>query len=648
VARSAPSVNDAYELELVHDATSAAAATLRGAEWYHRAGRLADARTSFAAALEVSRAAADDELFGRAALGLGGVWVHEHRDVVERTHVVAFQREACNQLDDRSPLAVRLQTRVAAEASYMSGDPSAMRAVVERARVTGDRLALADALSLAHHCLLGPDHAVERRALADELIEVSATTGRALDASMGLLWQTIDLYLAGDARADRSLEQLRARDLESCVHYVVVALGVMQATRNGDLERAEQLANECYDVGVEVGDADALSWFGAQLVLLRWLQGRGAELLPYLNDLSESPTLAETNDGFDAAIAALAAAAGRVDEARAALQRLRARGLAALRNSSAWLVKMQGVVEAAYILGDAGVAREAYALLAPYAALPAMASLAVACFGSVHRALGIAASTFGDLDLAITHLERAIDAELALGNRPCHAISTAYLAETLQRRGDAGSRTRILALRRSATNTARECGMTVRAQEWAAALDRFGTVECRRDGQDWQFSVDGRSVRVPDSVGMRYLARLVEMPGVEIGAVDLASPDGATPVRARQALIDDRALAAYRRRAGELQVEIDEAEDHCDLERAARARAEFDALVEEVERATGLLGRSRTFVDEVERARTSVQKAIKRALARITSTDPAIGETLAERIVTGTRCAYLPRAACPV
>jgi hypothetical protein len=520
--------------------------------------------------------------------------------------------------------------------------------MMQRARATGDPVALAEALSLAHHCLLGPDHAVERRALADELIEVSAATGRSLDASMGLLWQTIDLYLAGDGRGDRSLEQLRARELESCVHYVVVALGVMQAARAGDLQRAEQLAGECYEVGREVGDADALTWYGAQLVLLRWLQGRGAELLPYLTELSESPTLADTNDAFDAAIAALAASAGRPGEARAALQRLRSRGLAAMRNSSGWLVKMQGFAEAAYALDDTGAAREVYALLAPYGALPAMASLAVACFGSVHRALGLAAATFGDIDLAVTHLEQAVDGDLALGNRPCQAISMAALADVLQRRGDPATRERIVALRRTAVDIARECGMTARAEEWTATLDRFGTVSCRRDGRNWQITIDGRTVRVPDSVGMRYVARLLDQPGAEVGAVDLASPDGGGHVQARQALIDDRALTAYRRRAGELQAEIDEAEDHCDLERAARARAEFDALVEEVERATGLLGRSRSFVDETERARTSVQKAIKRALARIESADAAIGTELAERIVTGTRCAFVPRSVCVV
>jgi hypothetical protein len=186
--------------------------------------------------------------------------------------------------------------------------------------------------------------------------------------------------------------------------------------------------------------------------------------------------------------------------------------------------------------------------------------------------------------------------------------------------------------------------MVLRAQAWAGALDAFGSVECRRDGRLWQLRVDDRAVLVPDSIGMGYLARLIEAPGVEIAAVDLAGEPVHT-VTARQPVVDDNAIAAYRRRAGELQAEIDEADDHCDLERAARARAEFDALVDEIKRTTGLLGRRRTFVDEAERARTSVQKAIKRALSRISGSDAALGRELASRVVTGTRCAYLARNA---
>jgi hypothetical protein len=639
VVHIAPWVNDD---ERRRSEVASAAASVHAGERFQLAGRLGGARMRFAEALDAARDVEDGELFARAALGLGGIWVHEHRSVVERAHVVAFQRQACGRLDENSALAVRLRTRLAAEESYATGDPWAVREAVCRARAHDDPVVLAEAFSLAHHCLLGPEHAGERLALARELIEVSARTGRSLDASMGLLWQTVDLFLAGDARAERSLEQLRSRHLEACVRYVVLAMGVMQAIRAGELERAEQLASECYECGVDVGDVDALGFYGAQLVLLRWLQGRQTELLPYLTDLRGSPTLGERNDAFDAGLAAVAATAGLVEDARAALQRLRSRGLAATRNSSTWLVTMEAVVEAAYQLDDAATAREAYSLLAPHASLPAMASLAVACFGSVHRALGVAATVFGDLDLAVAHLELAVEADLALANRPCHAMSCATLAGALERRGDPDDRDRIVELRRRAIETARACGMGARADAWTEMLDAFDAVECRRDGRFWRVCVDGRAAVVPHSVGMAYVARLLEAPGVEISAAELVGVHE-PEFSARQAVIDDQARAAYRRRAGELQAEIDEADDHNDLERAARARAEFDALVDEVQRTTGLLGRRRAFADEAERARTSVQKAIKRAIARIADADATLGRELSCRILTGARCVYLAR-----
>ena len=73
-------------------------------------------------------------------------------------------------------------------------------------------------------------------------------------------------------------------------------------------------------------------------------------------------------------------------------------------------------------------------LLEPFADLPVMASLGVACFGSAHRPLGLAALTFGELDLAVEHLEAAVVADLAVGNRPCHTMACATLAELLDRR----------------------------------------------------------------------------------------------------------------------------------------------------------------------------------------------------------------------
>ena len=65
------------------------------------------------------------------------------------------------------------------------------------------------------------------------------------------------------------------------------------------------------------------------------------------------------------------------------------------------MVTLMAVCEAAHALGDADAAREAYRLLEPFSDLPVMASLAIACFGSAHRPLGLAAWTMGDLDSAV-------------------------------------------------------------------------------------------------------------------------------------------------------------------------------------------------------------------------------------------------------
>ena len=142
---------------------------------------------------------------------------------------------------------------------------------------------------------------------------------------------------------------------------------------------------------------------------------------------------------------------------------------------------------------------------------------------------------------------------------------------------------------------------------------------------------------MPHGVGMQYLDHLLRHPDVDIAAVELA---GATSASSRDPVLDPRAKAAYRRRVEELEAELDDAERCADLERVARARLELDRYLEELARATGLGGRTRSFADAAERARVSVHKAIKRALASITEAHPDLGRELSSRVVTGTRCVY--------
>ncbi len=623
--------------------------TSRGRELLE-AGRLAEAREQLWHEAQVAETEGDAVSFAAAALGLGGIWVHEHRSTLELARVVELQRRALGGIEPTNPLSHRLRLRLAAESAYTSGHASSLLTELEAARERDDPVALAEGLSMVHHCLLGPHHGTLRMRLADELIGVSIRTGRPIDQLMGLSWRTIDLVLAGDRRSARSLRELRELLVASpCegLSYLVAALDVTAAMRAGRLVEAEQRAEACLRLGMEVGDADALGWYGAQLVAIRWFQGRGGEVLPTVVEMSQSTTVAELNHGFAAAIAALAAASGDHGSARTALAGLRANGLRSVPTCSTWMVTLLGVCEAAHALHDVDAAAEAYELLEPFAALPVMASLGVACFGSAQRPLALAAWTIGDLDRAIEHLESALLADLALDNRPCHAMDAALLAEALELRGQAGDADRASALWGIAIDEGRRCGMTDRVRGWESAGERASgsDVVCRREGRAWLVTAGDRRALVPDSVGVRYLTELIARVGVAIPSIELASDHVLVDRGSRDdVVLDADAKAAYRRRIEDLHSEVEDAEACADLERASRARVELDRFVEELARCTGLAGRARFFPRDAERARVSVRKAIARAVRVITEIDHALGREIGARVVTGTTCVFLARA----
>ena len=554
-----------------------------------------------------------------------------------------LQRSALAQLDPGSPLAQRLRTRLAAEHAYVVGDPGPVLEALDDARRLDDPVALAEALSLAHHCLLGPHHTVLRLALASELIAVSPRTGRALDGLMGLTWRTVDLVLRGDRLAGRALSELRKQlAVEPCdaLRFLSDAIRVMFAIREGRLNDAEALAGACYDFGLDVGDADALGWYGAQLIAIRWLQGRADELLPLVREIADSTTIAEPAAGFVAAVAALAGTAGDRDAARTALACLRASGLATVSSSSSWSATMLGVCEAAHLLGDVDAAREAYELLVPFADLPVMASIGVTTFGSAHRPLALAAWTMGDLDLAIGHLESAIAADLATGDATWQALAAATLSDALEARGRPGDRQRAIELRAGAIAAARRFGMDRRADEWQAAMaPDERRVPARRaclDGARRRPLGERaalRRPRVPRSAHrQRRRGDRRHRPGQRALT---AGDDGGALTAARR-----RAVASYRQRIHELRSAIDDADACADIERASLARIELDAADRRAGPVDGV-GRHDPLVHRRRRAGAGVGvqgdqagAADDRRLRR------ALGEILARRVVTGVRCTY--------
>src|SRR5439155_11556152 len=207
--------------------------------------------------------------------------------------------------------------------------------------------------------------------------------------------------------------------------------------------------------------------------------------------------------------------------AMSTLAKLRGSGLAKLPRSSSWLATMYGIVEAAHLLGNAEAAARAYQLLGPCADLPIVASLGVACFGSVHHALGVASLTTGEVDKAVEHLREAVHRNLALAHWPALIRSRLRYAEALNARMHPSDN----AAARHQLATAAEDASTL-----GLPMPHDGTPRpaklvavCTRQGPRWQVGLGGRSATVEHYVGMFHLAVLIANPGVEIAAIDLVA-----------------------------------------------------------------------------------------------------------------------------
>jgi hypothetical protein len=636
-------------LELVADQAGALQAALAdGACAQDADGDLRAGRQHFELAYRLAEQVNDVRAMAVAALGLAGLWVHERRTVTSAVQLEARLQHVLSLLDARSPLALRIRARLAGEADYLRGEHAAILPMLSEARAAADPVLLAEVLSLAHHCLLSPDHLTVRRELAADLIKESFRTGRRSDLLMGLLWQTADAYSAGDPHAGRLLGELRGhlgQRSHLAVGFVVSAIDVMLAIRAARLDEAESLAGICAGNGAAAGDIDGEWWSGAQLVTIRWYQGRLPELLPMLRDIAHSQVLSAVDNSSVAALAVAAALAGDRRTAASSLARLCGSDLANLPRSSSWLVTMNGVVEAAYLLEDAGVASRAYELLIPYASLPMVGSLGVTCFGTTHQALGVASLGSGHADRAVGHLRAAVQHNLALAHWPAVVSSRRRLAQAYTLRGWPGDGDAARRELDAVMSEAVALGLPV--PDNPGAVPAGALAECSRAGRDWRLALGERSVLVENSIGMLHLAVLIANPRQEIRAADLAAGlaalSGAAGVsEAGQPLLDHEAIAEYRHRLKRLDAEIDQLEPGSDTGRAARARAERDWLVAQLAAAAGFGGRTRSFPAQGERARVAVGKAIRRAIVRITQADPVIGEHLRQTAHTGVRCSYWP------
>jgi hypothetical protein len=142
---------------------------------------------------------------------------------------------------------------------------------------------------------------------------------------------------------------------------------------------------------------------------------------------------------------------------------------------------------------------------------------------------------------------------------------------------------------------------------------------------------------------MADLAVLLARPGVEVHVAELVGAAAAFgETGSGQAVLDEAAIAAYRARLRELSVEEDDAESTGDAVRATRARAEREAITDQLVADLGLGSTARTAPDWAERARKAVRRRVDAALTRIEGEHPQAGRHLRRSVRTGAFCAYDP------
>lgn len=187
---------------------------------------------------------------------------------------------------------------------------------------------------------------------------------------------------------------------------------------------------------------------------------------------------------------------------------------------------------------------------------------------------------------------------------------------------------------------------TPAAQDGAPVTSR--EVRLHLDNGRWFVESHHGSGHLADSTGLRQLLQLLTVPDQRIAAVDLAGAAKGGVVVVQSDLgpvLDARAKRAYRRRIQELRVDLDDAEEAHDLERASRARLEMEAVLDELRAAVGLGGRDRPQGSGAERARVNVSRNVRRAVAAIGAVVPDLGAHLDVSVQTGHHCSYAPEPA---
>jgi hypothetical protein len=545
------------------------------------------------------------------------------------------------------------RARVLARLAYeLLGDASAgpqrrtlMDEALRLARRCGDARTVAEVLDARLHALWDPQAADDRRAAASEIVELARAAHDTAAERRGLFWRFVALMELGQVAAAESALAAFARAAEAAgdeaAGAMVTARHGMLAVLRGQFDEATRLIAEVASAGRRAGLVDTDRLVEALHGAIRadqagWTEGDGS--------VERLLALSRRLPGhfFEATAARMLAEGGRSIEAGVELERLLPRLLAG--SGPRWLGAMADLSVAAAVAGNETAAVALYDALLPYEGRLVVWGGANTVTGPVARYLGLLAHRLGRPADAIAHLDRALAWEEQTGALPGVARTLAARAAVFTARSGEGDVDRADADRRRARSIAERLGMRVLLDTLTPPVDEW---RLARDGSDWLLQAGNERARLREARGLHYLRALLAAPGHDVAALDLVAGGAGLRTSDTGPALDATARDAYRARLAELDTQLDTADRIGDPQLAEAARAERDAVLDELRRATGLGGRPRSITVEAERARVNVTRTLRAAIDRIAAEAPQAAAHLDASLRTGRFCRYQPAPGGP-
>ena len=334
----------------------------------------------------------------------------------ERVAVLRAALEALG--DDDSAERARLLSRLAAELTF-AGDWDQRSNLSDEALAIARRLrdppTLSDVLSVRFMATWTPETLDERYAnTAEELNVVESAGGDRLARFWAVHWRATACIERGELHeAERRIAEeadIAERIGHPTARWLAAYDRTAQALIRGRLADAEKWAAEAFRIGQEGGEPEAATFYGGQLVNIRFEQGRLSELEEAIQAEAQRST---GIPAFWGALALARAEAGKPDGARAAIAAMAADDFGALAYDSNWLVGMCLFADACGLIEDQDTAAVLEPLLAPWSGQVAFNS--ATAWGSVARHVGVLNRVLGRHDTAVAHLERAAELHELIG-----------------------------------------------------------------------------------------------------------------------------------------------------------------------------------------------------------------------------------------